>query len=543
VKFKTPLRVTFGLAGFALMLLPDTLPAAAGDDLFSPPRTVRLRIEISETNAEALREQPRNYVEAMVREDGGKPMPASVKLKGRTGSFRPLEGKPALTLDFTRPDLNGRFHGLQKIHLNNSVEDPTFLCEYLGGAAFARAGIPAARTAWALVELNGRPLGFYVLKEGFTPEFLEANFRSAAGNLYEATPANDIDGRLIRDSGSGPDTQEDLRKLAAEVLAPASTDKWSRLGQMLDTDRFVSFMALEVMVGHRDGYSLARNNYRLYHNPADGRFVFLPHGMDILFGRPDATWRPTVSGVAAVAVLDTPEGRRLYRERFDALVEQALDLSRITNQVDVALQAWRAVLPAADHARAAREAAGLQQRIAQRKAYLLRQLKQPEIPLLSFREGSVVLTNEWRAMDATEGVTLDRISSPDGRAALHVKAGPRTSASWRIRVRVPAGVYRFEAGTMTRGVTPLPFGRNHGAAIRANGLSSKTPPGLKGDSAWQTITTEFTTTASEQETELVCELRASGGEAWFDAASLKLSRSSAPAVMKNHEAIPERIAP
>ena len=185
---------------------------------------MRLRIDVSETNAAALREQPRNYVEAAIREDGGNTVRLDLKLKGRTGSFRPLEGKPALTLDFARHDPAGRLHGLQKIHLNNSVEDPTFLCEHLGSRIFADAGIPAARSGWALVELNGRPLGLDVLKEGFTPEFLDRHFRCTTGNLYEATPGNDVDGRLVRDSGTGPDAQNDLRKLAelALALGPAS---------------------------------------------------------------------------------------------------------------------------------------------------------------------------------------------------------------------------------------------------------------------------------------------------------------------------------
>jgi len=380
------------------------------------------------------------------------------------------------------------------------------------------------------VELNGRPLGLYVLKEGFTPEFLDHHFRSASGNLYEATPGNDLDGRLARNSGIGPDTQDDLRKLAALALAPASAEKWSRLNEVLDADRFVTFMALEVILGHRDGYCLARNNYRLYHDPVSGRFVFLPHGMDVLFGRPDAAWRPVMAGVAASAALDTPEGRKLYRDRFETLLGRALDLARITNQVDAALQAWRSVLPASDHARAARDASGLQQRIAQRKVQLLRQLRQPEIPLLSFRDGSVILTNEWRAMDVTTGVVLDRQTSPDGRAALRLKAGPRTSASWRCHVRLPAGSYRVEARAMTRGVMPLPFGRNHGATVRANGLSTTATPGLKGDTAWQAVTAEFVVAASEQEVELVCELRASAGEAWFDATTLRLTRLSGAAI-------------
>ena len=44
--------------------------------------------------------------------------------------------------------------------------------------------------------------------------------------------------------------------------------------------------------GHRDGYCLARNNFRVYHDVDSGRFVFFPHGMDVLFGNPRAAIEP-----------------------------------------------------------------------------------------------------------------------------------------------------------------------------------------------------------------------------------------------------------
>ena len=51
----------------------------------------------------------------------------------------------------------------------------------------------------------------------------------------------------------------------------------------LDVERLLSFMGLEVLISHHDGYSMDRNNYRIYHDPTSGRLVFLPHGLDLLF--------------------------------------------------------------------------------------------------------------------------------------------------------------------------------------------------------------------------------------------------------------------
>src|SRR5205085_9247534 len=104
---------------------------------------------------------------------------------GGTGSFRPMEDKPALTLDFSRFKAGQKFHGVRRIYLNNSVEDPTYANEKIGSELFLAAGVPAPRVTRALVELNGRALGLYVLKEGFTEEFLARHFNRVSGELYE----------------------------------------------------------------------------------------------------------------------------------------------------------------------------------------------------------------------------------------------------------------------------------------------------------------------------------------------------------------------
>lgn len=41
---------------------------------------------------------------------------------------------------------------------------------------------------------------------------------------------------------------------------------------------------MEVMLGHRDGYCLARNNHRVYHDLDSGKMVLFPHSTDQLFG-------------------------------------------------------------------------------------------------------------------------------------------------------------------------------------------------------------------------------------------------------------------
>jgi len=70
----------------------------------------------------------------------------------------------------------------------------------------------------------------------------------------------------------------------------------------------------------------------------------------------------------------------------------------------------------------------------------------------------------------------------------------------------------------------LPFGNHHGASLRVASGGTEGSRGVTGTSLWQELATEFEVVEAEREVELVCELRASAGDVWFDRDSLKLVR-------------------
>ena len=343
-------------------------------ELFASAAVRRLRLESTPEDLQSLRTNPRQYVRATLREGTNVLRDVAVRLKG-SSSFQNVDGKPSLTLDCDRFRAGQRFHGLSKIHLNNSLEDPSYLNEKLGGELFRAAGLPATRFSHAIVELNSRRLGLYVLKEGFTEEFLARHFQRTDGNLYEpeAGVAPDVTRAMTRNSGDGPDDKLDLQRLAA-ASAQKSPERWKALGESLDLDRFLTFMTLEVLSGHRDGYCLARNNYRLYHEPASNRFIFLPDGMDQLFGRADFPVEPRMAGVVARAVLETPEGRAAYLERLPQVFTNYFKVEALTNSVRAWSEAIAPHLTRVEARSLRREAEDLSERIRQRVLFVNRQL-------------------------------------------------------------------------------------------------------------------------------------------------------------------------
>jgi spore coat protein H len=315
------------LRALTTLLLGATLAAGqaaaasdkkATDELFGQPRVLRLSIEVPAAGLESLRKDPKAYVKGVVREGSQPYRDVGIRLKGG-GQFQGFEQKPGLTLKFNEFVQGQKFHGHSRILLGSSKGDPTYLGETLAAHVFNEAGVPAARSTFARVELNGREAGLYVINEAVTKDFLAHHFKKSKGNLYEGSN-NEITDRLEKDSGDESTDQKDLRQLAKAAQEPDLTQRWKKLGTALDLDRFVSFTAAEVYLWHREGYSMDRNNFRVYGDPNSGLMVFLPHGVDQVFTQPTGALWPEWKGLVARAVLETPEGRQRYLERMATIL-------------------------------------------------------------------------------------------------------------------------------------------------------------------------------------------------------------------------------
>ena len=309
---------------FVLILFLFASPSMAGvdrmagsDRLFASDRIIAVDIRIGPSELQRLTEQHRNYVSATARVDGQTVSNAQLRLKGH-GSFQPITGKPNLCLKVDGGSNGARPFGHQRLLLNNSVQDPSLIRWKLASELFLNARLAAARVNFARVALNGRDLGIYVIVEPTDKTFLARHFRSSGGNLYEGSN-NDVMDELELDSGDAASHQADLKRLAGACEEPDLARRWQRLCATLDVEKFISFMAIEVLICHHDGYALDRNNFRIYHDPGSDRMVFIPHGMDLIFDQPrlplESTWR----GAVARALIETDEGRRLYRRRIAEL--------------------------------------------------------------------------------------------------------------------------------------------------------------------------------------------------------------------------------
>lgn len=288
-------------------------------DLFLQGEIPRVRLELSDDAMERLRKSPRKYVAGTVVEALAnverRYTNVAIRLKGAAGSFRPVDDRPAFTVNFDRLAPGQTFHGLKKLHLNNSVQDSSLLAEKLCREMFEAAGVPAPRAGHAFVTLNEKRLGTYVLIEGVNKQFLKRHFADASGNVYDGHSHQDVAQRLRTNSGDDPKDQSRLAALAAALRASDLKARRTALEKTLDVERFISFMAVEVITSHWDGYSLGPNNFRIFHDKTTDRMVFLPQGLDQTFQRKNISAHPGMKGLVAKAVMEVPEFRARFRAR------------------------------------------------------------------------------------------------------------------------------------------------------------------------------------------------------------------------------------
>src|SRR5260221_702922 len=97
----------------------------------------------------------------------------------------------------------------------------------------------------------------------------------------------------------------------------------------------------------------------------------------------------------------------------------------------------------------------------------------------------------------------------------------------------PSPFLSFTGMVRTSEVVPVKDKKGEGAGIRISQFAGTRTNAVAGTAAWTKLQFDFQVPPGPNiEKELLCELRASKGEAWFDLESLMLLKKPATAVAK-----------
>ncbi len=114
----------------------------------------------------------------------------------------------SLKIKFNQYDKAIKYHGLEKLSLNNMIFDNTFMKDYLTYRLMREFSVPAPLCSYTSISVNGKHWGLYLALEGVDKRFLKRNYGSNYGNLYKPGETKDM--------AEQPDVQNDQENAAAD---------------------------------------------------------------------------------------------------------------------------------------------------------------------------------------------------------------------------------------------------------------------------------------------------------------------------------------
>ena len=128
------------------------------------------------------------YAECSAVIDGESYKNIAIRAKGNTSlsSVSSMDsGRYSFKVEFDHYDSNKTYHGLDKLSLNNLIQDNTFMKDYLTYRMMYEFDVDAPLCSFAYITVNGEDWGLYLAVEGIEDSFLERNYGNDTGELYK----------------------------------------------------------------------------------------------------------------------------------------------------------------------------------------------------------------------------------------------------------------------------------------------------------------------------------------------------------------------
>ncbi len=100
-------------------------------------------------------------------------------------------------LEFDHYDSSKSYYGLDKLSLNNIIQDNTYMKDYLVYQMMGDFGVDAPLCSYIFIMVNGEDWGLYLAVEGVEEAFLQRNYGKDYGKLYKPDSMNLGGGRGV----------------------------------------------------------------------------------------------------------------------------------------------------------------------------------------------------------------------------------------------------------------------------------------------------------------------------------------------------------
>jgi hypothetical protein len=277
-------------------LSPADVPSHAGAPVYdlATLRTIFLEFESADWEQELAAFYNTDVeVPATATIDGQAFKSVGVHFRGMSSFMMvPAGSKRSLNVALDFADEKQELGGYRTLNLLNANGDPTFTRAVLY-SEIARQYIPAPKTNYVRVVINGESWGVYVNAQQFNKDFTRDFFGSTKGARWKV-PGSPGGRGGMEYLGEDPasykrtyeiKTKDDPKAWASlikmfRVLNETPAEKLeSALDPLLDIDGALKFLALEVALVNSDGYWARASDYSIFQDEK-GRFHVVPHDLN-----------------------------------------------------------------------------------------------------------------------------------------------------------------------------------------------------------------------------------------------------------------------
>lgn len=128
------------------------------------------------------------YVLCAVVIDGEAYKNVAIRAKGNTSLTQVSSygsDRYSFKIEFDHYDSSSSYYGLDKLSLNNIIQDNTYMKDFLVYQMMGAFGAASPLCSYAYITVNGEDWGLYLAVEGVEEAFLERNYGSGYGELYK----------------------------------------------------------------------------------------------------------------------------------------------------------------------------------------------------------------------------------------------------------------------------------------------------------------------------------------------------------------------
>ena len=128
------------------------------------------------------------YVVCSAVIDGESYKNIALRAKGNTSlsSVRTMgSSRYSFKLEFDHFNKNETYHGLDKLCLNNIIQDNTYMKDFLTYCLMNEFGVDTPLCSYVYITVNGEDWGLYLAVEGIEDSFLQRNYGNDHGELYK----------------------------------------------------------------------------------------------------------------------------------------------------------------------------------------------------------------------------------------------------------------------------------------------------------------------------------------------------------------------